>query len=330
MIDDLLKKSIDGEDLTADELGTLFDVPLFSEESAKIVATSRVKSERACNGHAEIHAQIGLNIAPCSMNCMFCSFAEANKVFKESTEIPIEEVLMRAQRFEADGSNAVLLMGTAHYPPSKFVEVMQEVRRNLKPETILLANTGDMSLKQARELKDAGCSGVYHAVRLGEGRDTSIPVEHRLNTMKILHEAGLLLGTCLEPVGPEHKTSELVEKTLITRDVKPTYSGAARRIPIPGTELARHGLVSEARMAHILAVVRHALGYDVPGNCTHEPNVIGVAAGATLVWAEAGANPRDTAENTEGHRGMTVPDCRKIYEEAEWKVLEGPSKYYSP
>ena len=53
MIDDLLKKSIDGEDLTADELGTLFDVPLFLEESAKIVATSRVKSERACNGHAE-------------------------------------------------------------------------------------------------------------------------------------------------------------------------------------------------------------------------------------------------------------------------------------
>jgi len=76
MIDDLLKKSIDGEDLTADELGTLFDVPLFSEESAKIIATSRVKSERACNGHAEIHAQIGLNIAPCSMNCKFCSFAE--------------------------------------------------------------------------------------------------------------------------------------------------------------------------------------------------------------------------------------------------------------
>ena len=66
-------------------------------------------------------------------------------------------------------------------------------------------------------------------------------------------------------------------------------------------------------MAHIVAVVRLALGYEIPGNCTHEPNVIGASAGANLFWAEVGSNPRDTEKETE---------------EAEWKVLTGPSTYY--
>ena len=82
-------------------------------------------------------------------------------------------------------------------------------------------------------------------------------------------------------------------------------------------------------MAHILAVVRLALGTDTPGNCTHEPNVIGAAAGANLFWAESGSNPRDTEADTEGKRGMTVQDCRRLLQEAEWEVLDGPSRFYA-
>lgn len=104
-----------------------------------------------------------------------------------------------------------------------------------------------------------------------------------------------------------------------------------RRIPIPGrgTEMAKHGIISKARMAHILAVARLALCYKVPGNCTHEPNVIGIAAGANSLLTEAGSNPRDTEKSTEHQRGMTVNDCIKVFEEGEWQILRGPSKFYS-
>jgi biotin synthase len=139
-----------------------------------------------------------------------------------------------------------------------------------------------------------------------------------------------LLGTCLEPVGTEHTIGELVEKTIITRKAHPVYSGAARRIPLPGTSLAAYGIVSEAKMAHILAVVRLSLGYAVQGNCTHEPNVIGAAAGANLLWAEVGSNPRDSEKETKGKRGMSVNDCKYIFTEAEWKALSGPSVFYTP
>lgn len=92
--------------------------------------------------------------------------------------------------------------------------------------------------------------------------------------------------------------------------------------------MAAHGVVSEARMAHILAVTRLVLPLDVSGNCTHEPNALGAGAGANLLWAEVGGNPRDTTERTEEGRGMTVAECREVLAEAEWQVLDGPSAFY--
>jgi biotin synthase len=328
LVRDIIRKSLDNILLPKEEIATLFEVPLFSEESALILAASRKKSEAASNGLAEVHAQVGLNIAPCPRNCDFCAFAARNKVFREKIEISVAEAVQKARQFEADGANAIFVMSTADYPFEQFIEISKEIKNSLRSETILIANVGDFTKEGANKLKDIGFSGIYHAVRLGEGKDTSIPVETRLKTFKHAKEAGLLLGTCVEPVGKEHSVAELVEKTLMTREANPVYSGSARRIPIPNTRLASYGLVSEARMAHILAVVRLSLGNDIPGNCTHEPNVIGAAAGANLLWAEAGANPRDTEKETEGRRGMTVQDCIRILEEAEWKVLQGPSKFY--
>jgi biotin synthase len=328
VIHEIIKKSLGRERLLKDEITSLFQLPLFSEESAMIMAASRKKSESASNGLSEVHAQVGLNVAPCPNNCAFCSFASTNKVFKKRIEISVPQAVEKAKQFETDGANAIFVMSTADYPFERFIEISQEIRKALLPETIIVANVGDFTKAQSRKLRDTGFSGIYHAVRLGEGRDTKIPVKKRLDTFRNAHEAGLLLGTCVEPVGSEHTIGELVEKTIITRDARPVFSGSARRIPIPNTEMAKYGIVSEARMAHILAVVRLALGYDVPGNCTHEPNVAGVAAGANLVWAEAGSNPRDTEKETEGKRGLTVKDCIRILEEAEWKVLKGPSRFY--
>jgi biotin synthase len=329
MLEEIIKKSLEDAALTEEEIARLFRVPLFSRESAIIVSAAREKSERASNGLAEVHAQVGLNVAPCPKNCMFCAFAAKNKVFSEPFELPVEEVVEQAKRFEEDGANAVFVMSTADYSFEKFVEVSQEIRRSLRADTVLVANVGDFDMKQAGRLKDTGFAGIYHAVRLGEGRDTRIPVERRLETFINAREVGLLLGTCVEPVGSEHTIEELVEKTVITREANAVYSGAARRIPIPDSEMARYGIVSEARMAHILAVVRLALSCDTAGNCTHEPNVIGVAAGANLLWAESGSNPRDTEIKTENKRGMTVQDCIRVFEEGEWKVLKGPSRFYS-
>jgi len=329
LIASIVDKALDDGCLAEDEIAALFEVPLFTDNSARIIAAGRRKAEQACSSLAEVHAQVGLNVARCPINCRFCSFAACNEVFEQETELSLAEAVARAQLAETEGASALYLMITANYPFAKYLEVAGEIRQALRPQTPLVANVGDFSLPQARQLKQAGFAGIYHAVRLGEGRDTSIPVERRLKTMQHAREAGLLIGTCLEPVGPEHTTEELVAKTIITRDARPMYSGAARRIPLPGTEMASLGMVSKARMAHIVAVVRLALPRSVFGNCTHEPDVYGAAAGASLLWSEAGANPRDTAAETEGRHGMATGLCRETLIDAGWQVLQGPSRWFA-
>ncbi len=328
-IRDVAAKATDGQSLGAAEITTLVNVSPHSVESGCVMAAADAMNRQASNGKAEVHAQIGLNLSPCPRNCSFCAFAAKNKVFTESSELTLEEVTAMALRAEVSGANALFFMSTGDYPFGKFVQVSNEVRRKVKPETVMVANIGDFGYDEAKKLKEAGYAGIYHAVRMGEGKYTRITPETRLATVRAAQEAGLKVGTCVEPIGPEHKTDEIVEKILIGRDMAPCYSGAMRRIRIPGSELEPFGIISEYRMAFLVAVVRLVMGREVIGNCTHEPNVLGATAGANLFWAEVGSNPRDTEEETSEGRGLDVRSCVQMFAEADYSLLEGPSVIYN-
>jgi len=327
-IDDLLKKSLNGETFSREDLVQMLRYAPDSPESYRILAESNRISKELTGNRAEVHAQFALNLAPCPCNCAFCSFAQRNGVFTRETRISPEEAVAQARQFEQDGANAVFVMSTASYPFELFLEISGEVRRNLKPETLLIANVGDQSPQNSRRLKDTGFAGVYHAVRLREGSDTGIPPRQRKASIENFLQAGLGVGTCVEPIGPEHSNEEIAEMILFTGSFTPAYSGAARRITIPGTDMAKLGMISELRMAQIVAVTRLGVPRTVTGNCTHEPCTLGAVAGANLFWAEVGANPRDTRERTEEGRGETVRSCRTLFQESGWELLEGPSRFY--
>lgn len=325
---DLIRKAQNDERLSQGELEYLLGLPPESTESYIVMAEANRMSRELALGQAEIHAQLALNLAPCPSNCLFCSFAQANGVFTEETRLEPEQAVAYAKGFESEGANAVFVMTTAHYPFDRFIEISREIRGQLKPETTLVANVGDQSLAEARRLRDCGFAGVYHALRLREGKDTGLSPEKRIRSIQNFLEAGLKVGTCVEPVGPEHSDTELAEMIRFTASFHPAYSGAARRIPIPGTPVAPRGMISELRMAQIVAVTRLGMPRSVMGNCTHEPCALGAAAGANLFWAEAGANPRDTLKKTEEGRGETVESCRAIFRECGWQPWSGPSRYY--
>ncbi len=328
-VQDLIRKSQDGFQLRKDELIYLLGLRPDSSESYLVMAEANRISTELTGNRAEVHAQLAFNLAPCPANCRFCSFARVNDVFKDETRITPEQAVAYARQFENDGANAVFVMTTAHYPFDLFIEISREVRNNLNPDTVLIANVGDQSYANAKKMKDIGFAGVYHALRLREGVDSGLAPEKRKASIRNFQEAGLLVGTCVEPVGPEHTDEELADLILYTASINPAYSGAARRIPIRGTEMAKCGAITELRMAQIVAITRLGMPRTVLGNCTHEPCTLGGLAGANLFWAEAGANPRDVQEKTEEGRGETVASCRAIFTECGWETLEGPSRYYS-
>ena len=325
----LMRKSRDGEQLSRKELIQLLSPSPDSLESYLVMAEANRISKVLTGNRAEVHAQLALNLAPCPCNCLFCAFAQKNKVFSAETRLTAEEAVAYARQFEKDGANAVFVMTTAQYPLGLFLDISREIRKNLAPKTVLIANVGDQSLVDARKIKEAGYSGVYHALRLREGIDTGISPKMRKESIRNFQESGLRVGTCVEPVGPEHTNEELADMILFTASFNPSFSGAARRIPIPGTEMAERGVISELRMAQIVAVTRLGMPRTVLGNCTHEPCTLGGLAGANLFWAEVGANPRDTQEKTEEGRGETVQSCRSLFHECGWDIHNGPSRYYS-
>jgi biotin synthase len=319
----------DGHLLTRDEILFLLQIPLHSPDTGYVMACADAINRSASNGRAEIHAQIGVNLSLCPNNCSFCAFAAKNNVFKERNELSVGDITQLALRAEEAGANALFFMATGDYPFSKFIETSMEVKKRLGPDTVMIANVGDFDYQEAKQLKESGYTGIYHAVRMGEGRDTNIDPKIRLNTVHAAQDAGLFVGTCVEPVGPEHSVDEIAEKILIGRDMNPSYSGAMRRISIPGSEMERHGMISEYQMAYLVSVVRLAMGRDLMGNCTHEPNILGATTGANLFWAEVGTNPRDTEADTSKGRGLDVRSCAEMFREADFEILSGPSVIYS-
>jgi biotin synthase len=327
-VNEIVNKVFDGHFITRGEIAYLLNIDSHSIDGGSIMAAANSITRAASKSKAEVHAQIGLNLSPCPNNCSFCAFAAKNGVFKDRNELSFEEIGQLALKAEGDGANAIFLMTTHDYPFRKYIQISKEVRSKLKPDTVMIANIGDFGYEEGRRMKDAGYTGIYHAIRMGEGRDTQINPETRLNTIKSARDAGLLIGTCVEPIGPEHSIDEIAEKILIGREIKPCYSGAMRRISIPGSDLAKYGMISEYRLAFLVAVVRLAMGRQVMGNCTHEPNLLGPVAGANLFWAEVGTNPRDTEAETSKGRGMDVNSCMEMLKEADFDILQGPSVIY--
>jgi biotin synthase len=326
---DSISKVFDGQLLTKNDLIYLLRIPLQSVEAGFVIAAANALNRAVSNSMAEVHAQIGINLSPCPINCSFCSFAVENKIFKNNIELNNTQIIEAALNAEATGANAIYLMSTGDYPFDKFIDLSTEVRSNLQPDTITIANIGDITFSQAKELKAVGYTGIYHALRMGEGRDTNIKPETRLNTLNVARDAGLLIGTCVEPIGPEHSIDEIVEKILIAREVQPCFSGAMRRITIPGSKLEKYGMISEYHLAYLVAIVRLAMGKNLIGNCTHEPNKLGAASGANLFWAEVGTNPRDTKIETTKGRGVDIHSCAAMFMDVDFDLLQGPSQIYS-
>jgi biotin synthase len=102
-----------------------------------------------------------------------------------------------------------------------------------------------------------------------------------------------------------------------------------RRVSIPNSPLAQYGQITELRLAQIVAVVTLA-SLASESTCSiavHEPNLLGLTSGANVVYAESGANPRDTEADTAVHRGRDVPACRQMLAEAGFEDLMSGGRF---
>jgi len=323
--ENILDKALAEQPVTRKEAIRLMQIDLQSPEMYVLCAAADTLSRKHFNNTGDVCAQIGLDYAPCDGNCDFCIFAAKHRIVKEVSELSKETVIQAALECEREKPNAILLMTTCHYDFGTFLDVGMAVSRAISPDMPLVANIPDFNSEGASALVEAGFHAVYHAVRLNEGKDTVFEVENRIKTMEAALDAGLALQTCVEPLGPEHSVGQQVESMFLGREMGATFSGAGYRITVPGSPLARYGEVSNWYLARTVAVTRLVMGDTVVANCTHEPNLPSLLAGANLIWAEVGTNPRDENKETEHSRGMSVSQCRNILWHAGYNPRVGPA-----
>lgn len=312
-ISEILKKGGDFQGIDRASALELMHLELHSRETYALMETANRMTREQFGDKGENHLHIGVNIEPCPFNCSFCSLTESAHIFREKVEFPPEKIIGWAKTGEQEGADALNIMTTGTYPFRKLLDLGRHLTAAVSIP--LVANTRDVTHKEGEQLLDAGFVGAYHAVRLGEGKDTPFVKKKRVRTITILKDVGLRWMNCVEPVGPEHKAEEIVDLMFLAREYRATYSGIMRRINFRGSPMEPFGMITELEMARMLAVSRLVMG-DVPAaHCSHEPHEISLLAGGNLFFPEVGSNPRDGVEQMDAGRGKSILETKQIHRE---------------
>jgi len=312
-LEDIFKKAQEFVPLTKSDGMRLMQIPLHSTDCYHLMAIANRMSREQFGGKGESHLHIGLNVEPCPLDCLFCSLTHNAGIFTEKIDFSEEQIIAWAKYGEEKGADGLNLMTTGTYSFSKLLELGKTLSKLISVP--LIANTRDINHAEGEALLDAGFVGAYHAVRLGEGRDTPLNREKRIATVGVLRDVGLLWMNCIEPVGPEHSDEEIIELMLLARDYGATYSGVMRRINFPRSPMSKFGMITELEMARLVAISRLIMGNVPRAHCTHEPHSASLLAGANLFFPEVGSNPRDGERDTGKGRGLGVEHCQKIHRE---------------
>lgn len=300
----------DSRELEKEEIVALLNVDNFSADFYRLLAKANALSREVYQDHGYIFLQIGINNAPCSGNCKFCSMG-ADHYALETWEQPIDHILHSVKSAVAQQVDAIFLMTTADFALEAYLDIARKVKSLLPEHVMLIANIGDFDQAVAQKLKDAGFTGVYHIVRLNEGIDTDISPGKRVATLDAIAAAGLDLLYCIEPIGPEHTCEQIADEILRARKYQVEIMACMRRVAVEGTPLFDRGEISDLELAKIVAVTRIAAH---PGRSmnVHEPNALAMLSGVNQLYAEIGCNPRDKALDTQKNRGYSIEKARDL------------------
>lgn len=323
-IPSIIQRGGKGKGLSKNEaLALLYGVPTRGKLFQSLIQTADGVSRRQFGNTGEVHGQIGLNGEACSNDCQFCMFSQSWGHLDAPFRLTEAQVLAHARAFEEQKVGSISLMSTADYDFDLFLSMGRLVGSHLTRRIPLFANWDDLDPDQARAVKKAGYTFCYHALRLGEGMATLIDPYKRIQTIENAHRAGLLVGSCLEPIGPEHSYEEIADLLVLMRELKVSWMATMRRIPLAGSPLESFGQISEAEFARITAVTRLFFGNTIFTLAAHEPSALCLKAGANVLVAERGTNPRDISLETEGSRAWDAPTCRAMLREAGYEVFQG-------
>ncbi len=293
LIDRVLAEARDGAIADKATIISLLQLSPASEEAAYLAETARQFALEASGGVARIAGAIGIDRAPCTMNCKFCSFGEAWGIVRDSSVLSADQVIDIARAYAEGGVTMITLRTTEFFDLATVMELARLIRAEVPGSYELNMNVGELTPELCMECHEAGIDSAYHVLRLREGVDTPFDPEERKRTIRAIVESPLKWNTNIEPVGPEHTDEEIADSMLFALSQHPLSVGVMPRVPVKGTPFGDVEPLSADRVRQLVAVTRLAAGTTVPFVLAHPNDEDGLTCGANNFSVERGAVPRD-------------------------------------
>lgn len=295
LIDRAREDCLSGRVMEREDIIRLLELPPESEETEYLRLRAHEAALEITGSRAYLWGALGIDFVPCPVSCDFCPFGEKWGIVKDSRVYSNEEIIQQMGAFVRSGAHYIVIRTTEFYSIDELCAKVRMLRERITGSCEIILNIGEFDEKAARQMWEAGASGIYHAVRLREGTDTGLDPAERNATMEAVHRSPLKLISLVEPVGPEHSSAELADNFLNIVRHEAAITGVMARFPVPGTPLGdRYERVSDARVAQIAAVLRLAAGRKIPGICVHPASEEAISGGANVTVVELGAVPRDS------------------------------------
>ena len=214
LIDRCKAQCLAGQVLDRSDIIALLDIPVGSEDDQYLRAAARDAAARITGNCGYLWCAVGMDYAPCPMNCRFCSFGEAWHLIPAPRHVTEDEILDHVRQYVAGGAAYVVLRTTEFYDLDTLLSYIPKIRAAVPGDYAIILNTGELDAVTAQKVSDAGVYGIYHALRLREGQDTPFRQEDRIRTMQSVTQTPMKLISLVEPIGPEHSSGELADRFL--------------------------------------------------------------------------------------------------------------------
>lgn len=293
-----------------------------SDEAAYLAEQARQFALEASGGVARIAGAIGIDRAPCSMNCKFCSFGEKWGLVTEESVLTTDQVLDIARAYAREGVTMITLRTTEFFDLNAVMNLARAIRADVPGSYELNMNVGELTPELCEACHEAGLDSAYHVLRLREGTDTPFNPEDRKRTIQAITESSLKWNTNIEPVGPEHTDEELADSMLFALSHHPYSVGIMPRVPVKGTPFGHTQPLAPSRVRQLVATLRLVAGSGVPFVLAHPNDEDGLTCGANNFSVERGAIPRDNKPVDGEWRGKTPAHALEALRAAGYRTAQ--------
>jgi len=245
-------------------LQAIYDTPLFD-----LMSRARaVYLEHWQNNEVQLCTLLSIKTGGCSEDCGYCAQSSRYQTgVKAERLMETDDVMEVARRARENGSTR-FCMGAAwkgvRDGDAKFEQVLGTIREVSKLGMEVCVTLGQLSLTEARKLKDAGVTAYNHNIDTSPEKYAEIVTTHtfqdRLNTIHAVQQAGMDV-CCGGIIG----MGETEDDRLKMLEVLTNFDPAPESVPInclmamPGTPLEDQPPVEVFPLIRLIATTRIAL-----------------------------------------------------------------------